>query len=577
MPTVFDLPSKRQAKRTTNVLLDARSDWKVLLIDDEPDIREIMNLSLTDAGYEVICASNGTQGLELLCAHRPQILITDIKMPGLSGLEVLEKTKALYPETEVIVTTGFADLEKATIALQQDASDFITKPVDDARLHLALERAMGRYQDKKALSDYTCLLEKENLKTSAELIQNVNYQRRLIENSMDGILGCNKNDQVITYNNAMESLLGYPKSQVIHTRKLADFFVHNDFMALKQNLVRQGYGGKDRLFLYETMMKGKEQERIPVQISGSLVIQEGQTRGLVLFIRDLQKIRDLEQTIQGQEKVLHQEKMMSLGRLSASIVHEINNPLSGILNYIRLMIRLVDQGPLTLENQNRFRDYLEMVDRETYRCSELVSGLLKFSRKSKLEFSSVDVAELVQYSLMLCNHKIELSNIDLKSSYDSDLPRVYGDFNQLQQCVINLVFNAISAIDAVALSPGRSGRKESASEDSGQIAGHIRVDALYDTELNRVSLRVRDDGKGISSSDLPYIFEPFFTTKNQGYGVGLGLSTAYGIIERHKGTIEVESLEGKGTCFQIKLPPIETDRENGTDRENDNPREEKYD
>ncbi len=529
--------------------LVCREDWKILLIDDEPDIRDVMGLSLSDAGYQVICAGDGIQGLELLAAHSPQILITDIKMPGLNGLEVLERSKALHPETEVIVTTGFADIQKATIALQQDASDFITKPVDDARLHLALERAIRRYQDRKDLSDYTRLLENENLKTSAELIQNVNYQSRLIENSMDGILGCDENDRIVTYNKAMESLLGYGKPQVLHKKQLADFFEKKSFMALKQNLVRQGYGGKDRLFLYETVMTGQGEKQLPVQVSGSLLIQENRTQGLVLFIRDLRRIRDLEHTVSSQEKILHQEKMMSLGRLAASIVHEINNPLSGILNYIRLMIRLSAQGPFTSETQERFNTYLEIVDRETHRCSTLVSGLLKFSRKSELEFLSLDVGELIHYSLMLCNHKLELSNIHLKTVCSSSMPCVYGDFNQLQQCLINLVFNAIDAI-----SPRPSGR--------------LWVNAFFEPEDQLVHIRVRDDGKGIPQSDLPYIFEPFFTTKNQGYGVGLGLSTAYGIVEHHKGIIGVESVSGQGTCFTIKLPPL--GNEHLKTREDDN-------
>jgi len=527
-------------------------DWKILLIDDEPDIREIMHLSLMDAGHDVICAEDGIQGLELLGLHTPQILITDIKMPGIDGLEVLKRAKALAPEIEVIVTTGFADINKATVALQNDASDFITKPVDDERLHLALDRAFKRFLDRKALDDYTVLLESENLKTSTELIQKVDFQRRLIENSMDGILGCDGQDRVVIYNKAMEDLLGYARHEVFKVRGLSDFFDHKDFLALKHNLVRQGYGGPDRLFLYETVMKGKQRERLPVQVSGSLVIQEDASRGLVLFIRNLARIRALEQTIQGHEKILHQEKMMSLGRLAASIVHEINNPLSGILNYIRLMIRLTGEGQVTPAMTDRFRDYLDIVDKETFRCSQLVSGLLKFSRKSKVEFAPVDVGELVRYSLMLCNHKLELSNIRVKTAASPDLPQVSGDFNQLQQCLINLIFNAL---DAMA---GKKGGIGDGSTGKPQ-AGTLRVDIQYTPKDKWVSIQVRDTGRGIARADLPYIFEPFFTTKEAGYGVGLGLSTAFGIVERHGGRIDVQSREGKGSCFIINLPPAGSD------------------
>ena len=579
MSELGDIQPEWKASCRSDFKLDCNSDWKILVVDDEEDIREIMALSLSDAGYQVECAPDGLAGLDLLASTAPQVLITDIKMPGLNGLEVLEKAKAIRPETEVIITTGFADIQKAIIALQHDASDFITKPVDDRTLHLALKRAMQRYQDRKQLADYTRLLENENLKTSAELIKNVNYQRRLIENSMDGILGCDENDKIITYNKAMETLLGYTKAQVLHTKELVDLFERKTFLELKQSLVQQGFGGKDQLFLYETRMKSRENNEIPVQVSGSLLIQENNTHGLVLFIRDLRKIRDLEHTVTSQEKILHQEKMMSLGRLAASMVHEINNPLSGILNYIRLMIRLAEQEDWTREKQDRFKKYLNIIDQETQRCSGLVSGLLKFSRKSELEYASVDVCELIHYSLLLCNHKLELSNILLEKSCSSNIPNIYGDFNQLQQCLINLIFNAIDALDHKAALDCKAASDHKAVTDPktaldsktineskgfnksrtsiGKPAEedrHLWVDAYFEQEEQLAVIRVKDNGKGISQSEIPYIFEPFFTTKKEGYGVGLGLSTAYGIIENHKGTIVVDSCEGQWTRFVIKLP-----------------------
>ncbi|MCP4721489.1 MAG: response regulator, partial [Desulfobacteraceae bacterium] len=130
-------------------------NWKILVIDDDEDIRDIMTITLKDAGYSVVCAPDGHTGIMLTTSEEPQIVITDIKMPGISGLEVLETIKKIKPETEVIVTTGFADIKKAVKALQYDASDFISKPIDDDALHMALKRAMQRYLDKKQLSDYT--------------------------------------------------------------------------------------------------------------------------------------------------------------------------------------------------------------------------------------------------------------------------------------------------------------------------------------------------------------------------------------------------------------------------------------
>ncbi|MFN2437524.1 MAG: sigma-54-dependent transcriptional regulator, partial [Desulfotignum sp.] len=159
-------PSKRPADTGSarvgtqeNRPLHPKNSWTILVIDDEPDVREIMVISLEDAGYKTLSAPDGESGLKLLASHGPQILITDIKMPGMSGLEVLKQARRIRPQTQVIVTTGFADIKKAIAALQHDASDFITKPVDDTTLHLALKRAMERYQNQKELADYTRLLE----------------------------------------------------------------------------------------------------------------------------------------------------------------------------------------------------------------------------------------------------------------------------------------------------------------------------------------------------------------------------------------------------------------------------------
>jgi len=373
-------------------------DWKIVLIDDEPDIRDVMSVILRDAGYVVFTAPDGETGLQVCESESPQIVITDIRMPGMNGLEVLEALKKKSPDTEVIVVTAFGEMDTAIRALQLDASDFVTKPVNDEAIRMALKRAKERYRSGKKLADYTAMLEKEN----------------------------------------------------------AD-------MAM----------------------------------------------------------------------ILHQDKMMSMGRLAASVVHEINNPLSGILNYLRLMMRILKQKDMTSELRQKFQRYLELVENETSRCSQIVSGLLSFSRKSPPAFSQVSVEELLNRSKILSQHKLELGNILLGLSITKDIPPVHGDFNQLQQCLINLIFNAIDAMPD---------------------GGRLRLEGGYDADKNTVIIKVEDSGCGIEDKDLPHIFEPFFTTKKEGYGVGLGLSTVYGIIERHKGSIQVESHIGTGTVFTIFLP-----------------------
>jgi PAS domain S-box-containing protein len=510
-----------------------QANWKIVLIDDEEDIREIMALALEDAGYTVGTAADGMAGLLLCDDTSPQIVITDIRMPGIDGLQVLETLKKKYPDIEVIVATAFGEMDLAIRALQLDASDFITKPISDEALYLALRRARERFTSRKQLKDYTALLEKEKAETSHELLKSIRFQRNLIESSMDGILGCDDSGTVVIYNHTMEQLLGFPKQEVLHKMTFKQFFPANNLAPFMDELSGEAYGGKDRLMLYETYLKEKSGREVPVQVSASLLFDQGRENGLVCFFRDLREIRQLEGKISDQARILHQDKMMSLGRLAASVVHEINNPLSGVLNYLGLMRRILGQGSLAQGRQEKFQRYLELVESETSRCSDIVSSLLSFSRRSPQSFENVEIDKLLQRCILLSRHKLELNNIRLESDVQSQMPSVNGDFNQLQQCIINLIFNAIDVMPD---------------------GGTLNLAARYDVRRKLVMITVKDSGPGIDPADLPHIFEPFVTTKNEGHGVGLGLSTVYGIMERHRGSIDAASRPGEGATFTLKLP-----------------------
>jgi signal transduction histidine kinase len=234
-----------------------------------------------------------------------------------------------------------------------------------------------------------------------------------------------------------------------------------------------------------------------------------------------------------QARILQQDKMMSLGRLAASVAHEINNPLSGILNYLRLMTRILDRGNLDEAAKAKFGGYLDTVTLETDRCSRIVGNLLTFSRKSADHQAPVPVNELLDRCVVLSQHRMDLDRITLETSISAESMIVMGDMNQLQQCMINLIFNAIDAM-----------------QDGGRLALTARPSA----DRSYIDIGVQDNGCGISPQDRQRIFEPFFTTKEEGYGVGLGLSTTYGIIQRHGGDIQVESAPERGTTFTLRLP-----------------------
>jgi PAS domain S-box-containing protein len=361
-----------------------------------------------------------------------------------------------------------------------------------------------------------------------------NFQNNLIENAIDGIVGCDKDGQIVTFNSRLEQMLGYSKDEVCGRMSLDQLFPLGGAESFREDLYAEAYGGNHRLFLYETHLIDKKGDRIPVQLSATLMFEGDEEIGSAVFFRDLREIRKLEQECEDQVRLLQHHKMISLGRLAASVVHEINNPLAGILNYIRLMIKVLGRdASLKPESLEKFQRYLGLVESETSRCSKIVSNLLAFSRKSTMEFSEVNVIEVLEKSVLLSQHKMDLQDIQVRTELGEKIPPVWGDFNQIQQCVINLIFNAIDAMP-----------------DGGTLT--VRCDHIQ--EKGVVNIGVEDTGSGISEEHLPHIFEPFYSTKTEGNGLGLGLATVYGIIDRHNGTITVDSEVGKGTVFTIILP-----------------------
>ncbi len=511
--------------------------WTIVLIDDEPGIRNVTGITLEDAGYTVYTAESGKMGLELCRESGPQIVITDVRMPGMDGIAVLEQLKQTMPEVEVIVATAFGEMDLAIRALQLDASDFITKPIHDEALNLALERAKQRYTDRKQLQEYTRLLEEGWNETTAELMETYRFQQNLIESSMDGIIGCNAEGTVVIFNKSMEAMLGYNRAEVRGRFSFEDLMPAEAVKLWKQALAGEGYGGKNKLFRFQTEMIGRSRQRIPAELSTSLIREpEGGEAGFVCFVRDLREMRKLEREMEDQAKILHQDKMMSLGRLAASVVHEINNPLAGVLNYCRLMLRILNRGEPSGKDMEKFVQYLTLVESETGRCSKIISNLLTFSRKSENEFSPVSLGELLDRSVLLSRHKLELTDIAVNLDAPDTLPPVRGDFNQLQQCIINLIFNAADAM---------------------QQGGILTLTARLEEKNRQGVIEVSDTGVGIPTENLPRVFEPFFTSKAEGFGVGVGLSTVYGIVERHNGSVDVNSIEGEGTTFRIRLPLVE--------------------
>ncbi|HEX8908621.1 MAG TPA: ATP-binding protein [Anaeromyxobacteraceae bacterium] len=231
-----------------------------------------------------------------------------------------------------------------------------------------------------------------------------------------------------------------------------------------------------------------------------------------------------------QNALVHTEKMSSLGQLAASIAHEINNPLAGILTFAKLVIRTLEQGPPDEATRRDLVRNLALVQRETERCSAIVRNLLDFARDRPVALRELQVNAVVEEALQLIAHQIAIQGLTLEKDLQPT-PPVLADFGQLRQAVVNVTMNAVEAM----------GKRGTLS---------VRTRARAD---GGVEIAISDTGPGIAAEHLPHVFEPFFTTKEK--GTGLGLSVVYGILQRHQGDVEVQSEVGRGTTFTFSLPP----------------------
>ena len=266
-------------------------DWKILLIDDDAGIRKVTAMVLEQEGYRVLTAPDGPTGIRICEEDSPQIVITDIGMPGMDGLEVLKKIKSTAPDREVIVATAFTEIALAIKAMQLDASGFVTKPVSDESLTLALDRAKERYLKRKDMIDYAELLENRWIDTAEELAKNFYFQQMLIEGSMDGIMACDGRGKIMIYNPSMQTMLGYPKAKVLGKMSILEFFAPGEAGRFQDGLYSEEGGPHNRLYSFETEIMDCEGNRVPVLLSATAVFQEQGHVGMVVFFRDLRGIK----------------------------------------------------------------------------------------------------------------------------------------------------------------------------------------------------------------------------------------------------------------------------------------------
>ncbi|MDY0350589.1 MAG: PAS domain S-box protein [Desulfobulbaceae bacterium] len=356
-----------------------------------------------------------------------------------------------------------------------------------------------------------------NLKVSRDELRRVyDFQRSLIEGSIDGIVATNEKGSIVIFNEAAEKLFGYASAEVVGRMDMDDLYPPHRSREVMENLLGDEYGGAGKLVNYETTIANRAGSEVPVWLSASILHDQGKMLGTVMFLQDLTERRRLEM------KVLESEKLATVGLVASYISHEIKNPLMVISGFANQVLRSTGQ-----EGKNR--EKLEIIIREVNRLEGFLTEVCDFTKLSRPKKILAGVNDVLEEVCTLFEQEFEKGHVQLVKSMDPELPEIFIDPRQMKQVFINIIKNSVEAMP-----------------DGGQIIVETGL------EDNGIAVRISDSGKGIAPGDMKDIFSPFVTTKPRGTGLGLAISRK--IIEDHDGEVCVRSELGKGTICTIVLP-----------------------
>lgn len=512
----------------------------ILVVDDEIGMRDMLSVELGDQGYTVITATNGQEAMTCIKNRKFDLVITDLKMPQMDGLELLENIKSLDSELEVIMATGHGTIESAITAIKNGAYDFILKPYNLDELNLLVKKAL----EKKKLKMMVALYEASNAVFTTIELDNL---LEIILDRMEKVLGADE-ASVMLLNGQKKLAIAASHGLPNETSREVQLEIGERVagMVAQEKRARLLINGLDK---YPEFKNVQSNNRIKSSIICPLLCQ-GELLGVLninrtknennftsndlhsatifasqaaLAIQNAKLYHNLKST---QNELVQSEKLAAIGRLVAGVAHELNNPLTSVIGYSQLAQDVQDLKEIHRQ--------LPIIHSEALRCSRIVKDLLLFARRQKPNYQSVDPCFLVEEALKGLALELEKREIKINKDFPNAPISFYADPNLLQQVFINIIANAYQVLEGVS--------HERLIEIKVKIVGdHVR-------------LSFKDNGPGIPKEILPKVFDPFYTTKEVGKGTGLGLSLSYGIIKDHGGTILVESTPGKETTFIIELP-----------------------
>lgn len=482
---------------------------KILLVDDEASIRKVLSISLMDAGYEAVTAADGREALKLVHQHQPPIVLTDIKMPVMDGITLLGEIKAAYPEIEVIVVTGHGDMDVAIECLKRDATDFITKPIRDDALEIALNRAENKIQVRRELKTHQERLHelvKAELKATRQRYWQVFNEAPCYISVQDRHFNITANNRWFKEDFGEE--IGQPCYRVYKHRQAPcpDCPVAKTF----------DDGQPHQAEMVVTSAAG-EQYNVLIW-TAPLYDANGELTEVMEMSTNITQIRQL------------QDHLTSLGMLIGSISHAIKGLLTGLDGGMYLL-----NSGFEKDDRDKLEEGWEVVKLMVGRIRSMVLDILYYAKKRDLQWERVEVLRFAEEVARIVEPKAQKNQIRFSREFDPAAGTFEIDAGVVNSALVNILENAVDAC----------------ADDDKAVSHQIRFRVKTDAE--HVILEVEDNGMGMEQETRENMFTLFFSSKGH-RGTGLGLFISNRIIEQHGGHIDVESTPGKGSLFRIFMP-----------------------
>jgi signal transduction histidine kinase len=517
----------RRAVRNAQRMEPQGRGTALLVEDDLVSLRVMANL-LAEVGITSYLAQSIDEARQQLDTRLPDVIITDVFFQTGNGIDLLKEIKGKHPELPVIVVTSSNKPEIAIQILRAGAFDLALKPVDREdfqravlmarRFKLALDEQSHMERDlsnfRAGLEHLQTTMEQRVQERTADAIRAQEEAVRVLRSLPSGILVIDRDLRITEMNLAAEQLLGVPRPSVLQ-RGLEDFPPLDPFHKVALQVLHTGHSFNN--LEMELTVNGA---RRAIGYGAGPMLGEVSGGGALVYFQDITAKKRLESYLR------QSDRLVSLGMMAAGVTHEINNPLNVAMGYADLLER--DHS-----DPERIRRHVGKIQSALNRAVEISNRLLRMVRAPSADLKPSDLHTSIKTVVGLLERKLQVSALDLDLSLDAQITEIEGDPVELEQLFLNLLVNACDA------TPGGGKLKVASTNHSGIV-----------------EVRVGDSGLGIAPDHLKQIFEPFYTTKEVGKGTGLGLSICQNIVERHGGTIGVESEPGKGTTFTIRLPLI---------------------